>query len=209
MEKSQLLLYGLGFVAQGIFGMRLLVQLFLAEKAGKIVSPTIFWYLSLIASALFLLYGILRNDVVIIFGQFFSFYIYVRNLQLKKVWSDLPLVIRGFGIILPLLLLLLVKWDSVRISVTTGLTLLFWVGAVGQLLLNLRFVYQWIYSEKQKDSSLPLGFWIISFVASIMVIIYAWSKKDPVLLVAQGMGIVVYTRNIMIGMKNGSVRATD
>jgi len=46
-------IYGLGFFAQSLFGARLVVQLFLSEKKGKVVSPTIFWQLSLMASFLF------------------------------------------------------------------------------------------------------------------------------------------------------------
>jgi lipid-A-disaccharide synthase-like uncharacterized protein len=74
------------------------------------------------------------------------------------------------------------------------------LGAIGQLLLNLRFVYQWYYSEKYKQSILPLGFWIISLVASVMIILYAAYRTpiDPVLLVAQSMGIFVYVRNIIL-----------
>ncbi|MBA4058592.1 MAG: lauroyl acyltransferase, partial [Marivirga sp.] len=75
------------------------------------------------------------------------------------------------------------------------------LGAIGQLMLNLRFVYQWYYSEKHKTSILPLGFWIISACASVMILIYASYRIDPVLLVAQGMGIFVYLRNIFIHYK--------
>jgi lipid-A-disaccharide synthase-like uncharacterized protein len=75
------------------------------------------------------------------------------------------------------------------------------IGAIGQLLLNVRFIYQWIYSEKQKDSMLPLGFWIISTIASVMILAYATYRVDPVLLVAQGMGIFVYIRNIFISSR--------
>jgi lipid-A-disaccharide synthase-like uncharacterized protein len=75
------------------------------------------------------------------------------------------------------------------------------MGAIGQLMLNLRFIHQWYYSEKHKTSILPLGFWIISTGASILILIYATYRVDPVLLVAQGMGIVVYIRNIVIHFK--------
>src|SRR4051812_40281662 len=82
-------IYALGFFAQSIFGARLLVQLFLSEKKGKVVSPTIFWQLSLVASFLFSIYGILRNDFVIILGQTLSYFIYIRNLQLKNDWAKI------------------------------------------------------------------------------------------------------------------------
>jgi lipid-A-disaccharide synthase-like uncharacterized protein len=75
------------------------------------------------------------------------------------------------------------------------------MGAIGQLMLNFRFIYQWYHSEKNKDSILPLGFWVISSFASVMILTYATYRIDPVLLVAQSMGIVVYLRNIFIFFK--------
>ena len=63
------LVYVLGFIAQGLFSARILVQWIMSEKAGKVVSPTIFWVLSLIASYLFFIYGWLRNDFSIMLGQ--------------------------------------------------------------------------------------------------------------------------------------------
>jgi lipid-A-disaccharide synthase-like uncharacterized protein len=199
-------IYCLGFFAQSIFGARLIVQLFISEKNGKVVSPTIFWQLSLIASFLFLIYGIIRNDLVIIFGQTLSYFIYIRNLQLKNDWTKIPLLLRFVLFILPFLAISYVVFgDSSRIDTifsnndfTNPIIL---IGAIGQLLLNVRFIYQWIYSEKQKDSMLPLGFWIISSTASVMILAYATYRVDPVLLVAQGMGIFVYIRNIFISSR--------
>ena len=75
------------------------------------------------------------------------------------------------------------------------------IGTIGQLMLNLRYLYQWYYSEKAKESLLPLGFWVISFVASIMVVSYAYIKMDPVLLVSQGLGMLSYSRNIYLSAR--------
>jgi len=64
--------------------------------------------------------------------------------------------------------------------------------------LNCRYLYQWYFSEKANESVLPLGFWIISLAASVMVVVYSIARQEPVLLVAQSLGIVVYLRNIII-----------
>jgi lipid-A-disaccharide synthase-like uncharacterized protein len=199
-------IYGLGFFAQSIFGARLIVQLFISEKKGKVVSPTIFWQLSLIASFLFLIYGIIRNDLVIIFGQTLSYFIYIRNLQLKNDWKKIPLLLRCVLFALPFLAISYVIFgDSKKLDTIFSnndfTNPIIVIGAIGQLLLNVRFIYQWIYSEKQKDSMLPLGFWIISTTASVMILAYATYRVDPVLLVAQGMGIFVYIRNIFISSR--------
>jgi lipid-A-disaccharide synthase-like uncharacterized protein len=199
-------IYGLGFFAQALFGTRLLVQLFYSEKEGKVVSPTIFWQLSLVASFLFLIYGILRDDMVIILGQTLSYFIYIRNLQLKNDWKKIFLFFRVILVLLPFVALGWVFFGSenklalilAKNDFTHPIILM---GTVGQLLLNLRFIYQWYYSEKHKSSLLPLGFWIISAAASVMILIYASYRIDPVLLVAQGMGIVVYARNIFLSIK--------
>ena len=76
------------------------------------------------------------------------------------------------------------------------------LGAIGQLMLNFRFLYQWYYSEKHHSSLLPLGFWVMSTVGSIAVIAYASFRIDPVLLVSQTMGLVPYVRNIFLHFKN-------
>jgi len=199
-------IYALGFFAQSIFGTRLIVQLLISERKGKVVSPTIFWQLSLLASFLFLIYGIIRNDFVIILGQTLSYFIYIRNLQLKNNWKEIPVLLRFVLFCLPFIALAYISFFSDgkmdQIFSHTDLTNpIVFMGAIGQLMLNFRFIYQWYYSEKHKDSILPLGFWIISSFASVMILTYATYRIDPVLLVAQSMGIVVYLRNIFIFFK--------
>jgi lipid-A-disaccharide synthase-like uncharacterized protein len=203
-------IYGLGFFAQSLFGARLIVQLVISEKKGKVVSPTIYWQLSLAASFLFLIYGIIRNDAVIILGQTLSYFIYIRNLQLKHDWENFSLFARLTIFTLPILAATyILLWNVTKlqdISSNSDFTQpIIALGAVGQLMLNLRFVYQWYYSERQHDSVLPLGFWIMSTVASIMILVYASYRVDPVLLVAQGVGIFAYIRNVLIHFKGKAV----
>ena len=84
---SQWIIYGLGFLAQGFFSLRILVQWIMSEKAKKVVSPTIFWVFSIAGSYLFFVYGWLRNDFAIMFGQVISYYIYIWNLKVKGAWD--------------------------------------------------------------------------------------------------------------------------
>ena len=72
----------LGLSAQAMFSARFLVQWIASEKAGKSVVPILFWYLSIVGSALLLLYAIYRRDPVFILGQSFGIFIYSRNLYL-------------------------------------------------------------------------------------------------------------------------------
>jgi lipid-A-disaccharide synthase-like uncharacterized protein len=204
--------YALGFFAQSLFGARQLVQLFHSEKQGKVASPTLFWQLSLVGSFLFLIYGILQNDFVVIFGQTISYFIYIRNLQLKNDWKSIPATGRTLLFLLPVAAFAWTFHGSqntlqLLFSKTDFADPIIVLGTVGQLLLNFRFIYQWYYSEKQKSSILPLGFWIISTIASLLIIRYAvhttpYKAVDPVLLVSPSLGLVVYLRNIYIHFRS-------
>jgi len=198
---QDLLIYGLGFFAQSLFGARTIIQWIKSEREGRVVSPTVFWIFSLGGSFLFLIYGVLRNDLVILLGQTISFYIYIRNLQLKGFWKRIPQVLQIIILPLPILLFIWIGLFSPasyeKIFDKADFTDFFIIiGSIGQLLLNFRYLYQWYHSEKVNESILPLGFWVISALASVMVVVYGIYRNDPVLLVAQGLGLIAYLRNI-------------
>lgn len=201
--------YGLGFFSQGLFGIRMLIQWYLSEREGRIVSPVIFWQISIVANFLFLVYGVLQNDVVIILGQSLAYIITVRNLQLDGAWSTMPVSFRISAILLPILS---ISWIFLRTSSMSAnlqfsdfLKPIILIGVVGQLLLNFRFLYQWYYAEKMKTSILPLGFWLMTAIGSVMVVIYALEHFDPVLLFAQGLGLIASLRNIQLHYKTKTV----
>ncbi|MBN8653690.1 MAG: lipid-A-disaccharide synthase N-terminal domain-containing protein [Cytophagales bacterium] len=210
LSGSEILIYLLGFFAQALFGARTVVQWVQSERAGRVVSPTWFWIFSLCGSVLFLVYGLIRQDVIILFGQTISFYIYIRNLQLKQVWHKLHQVLRWAIIPLPFVLMLWAwviapqRFQNIFTETNFASTALL-LGGAGQLLLNFRYVYQWYFSEKAQQSLLPLGFWVISALASLMVVYYGIMNTEPVLLVAQGMGFVVYLRNIWFALRTRAV----
>lgn len=201
-------IYLVGFGGQLLFGVRITVQWLYSEREGRPVSPALYWQVSLVASFIVLIYGVLRKDPIIILGQILSYYIYIRNLQLKQRWTSIYKPVRYFLLILPLVFVALVLssaghlvgdlYDNVRPT-----SLLFIVGALGQLMLNLRFLYQWYYSEQRKVSVLPLGFWAISLFASVLVLAYGLHRRDPVLIVSQGLGMVAYVRNIYFYWRMG------
>src|SRR3954469_25997032 len=99
------MILSLGFFAQLLFASRMVVQWIQSERAGKIISPTVFWQTSLLASFLLMLYGILRHDGVIIGGQLLSYFIYIRNLQLKNEWKIFPVALRVVIVFLPMVAL--------------------------------------------------------------------------------------------------------
>jgi lipid-A-disaccharide synthase-like uncharacterized protein len=75
-----------------------------------------------------------------------------------------------------------------------------WVlfGFLGQAIFASRFIFQWIASEKKKESFVPLSFWYLSICGGIVLLIYALYKQDPVFAVGQASGLIVYVRNLML-----------
>ncbi len=69
-------------------------------------------------------------------------------------------------------------------------------GYFGQAMFTMRFVVQWIASERAKNSIIPKAFWLFSLAGGIMLLIYAILKKDPVFVLGQSAGLLIYTRNI-------------
>ncbi|WP_372752823.1 lipid-A-disaccharide synthase N-terminal domain-containing protein [Labilibaculum sp.] len=195
--------YTIGFIAQGLFSARLIVQWIKSEKAGNSLSPILFWQLSILASWMLFIYGLLRDDFAIIIGQVIAYSIYIRNLHIQNNWKNLPLLTRLIAIVTPIvaLVFMMKNWEfhyhQLFKNADIPTLLLIW-GIAGQITFTFRFVYQWIYSERKKESCLPLGFWVISIIGSIMILSYAIYRKDPVLFLGQGFGMLVYCRNIML-----------
>ena len=195
-------IYSLGFIAQFFFSARVIIQWFYTEKEARVITPTIYWILSLTASFLFFMYGYFRDDFAIMFGQFIGYYIYIRNLQLQNKWSNFNITIRQILILLPIIVCIERAWnsnffdfDSLFYNPDIPQWLLY-LGVVSQITFTFRYVYQWMSSEISKKSHLPLGFWTISIVGAILIIIYSVFRKDPVLFFSHIAGIFMYSRNI-------------
>ena len=200
---SDWIIYTVGFFAQLLFSGRLILQWILSEKSKKVLTPSLFWKLSLIASFLLFVYGYLRDDFAIMLGQALTYFIYIRNLQLQGEWKKAPKLLQWFLLAFPVLLVIYSynnnTYDIDKLFRNDAIPLwLLILGSIAQVIFTLRFVYQWLYSEKNKVSSLPFGFWLLSLIGSILILIYAILRKDPVLLIGHLMGSVIYFRNILI-----------
>lgn len=196
-------IYGIGFLAQILFSTRLFVQWFLSEKNKQIITPAVFWKLSLIASVLLFTYGYLRQDLAIILGQTLTYFIYIRNLYLQGEWQKSPSLLKYFLLIFPIIivaygynngrqdLLLLLHNEAIP-----GWLMILGIGS--QIIFTFRFIYQWVYSEKNKRSDLPIGFWWLSAFGAFLILMYAIFRRDPVLLIGHIFGLIIYLRNIVI-----------
>lgn len=206
---SNWLVYSIGFIAQILFSGRLVIQWILSEKNKRVITPTLFWKLSLIASFLLFVYGYLRNDFAIMLGQALTYYIYIRNLQLQGEWQKSPKWLQIFLYIFPLLVVVYTfnngEYDFKELFSSEEISLwLLVLGIASQLVFNLRFVYQWMFSERSKESLLPVGFWKMSALGASMILVYAIFRQDPVLFVGHIAGLSIYVRNIFIGKKERS-----
>lgn len=194
----------IGFLAQGLFSARVLIQWVLSEKAKKVVSPTIYWQISLLASFLFSIYGWLRGDFAIILGQIFSYYIYVWNINNKDHWKEIYPIFRYIILATPVVAAWYVLYHGnssiERLFKSMPLPLLIF-GSLGQIIFTLRFVYQWWYSKSKGESSLPVNFWLLSLGGSIITIAYGIFRKDPVLILGQSAGFIAYARNLWLARK--------
>ncbi|RMA57924.1 lipid-A-disaccharide synthase N-terminal domain-containing protein [Ulvibacter antarcticus] len=203
---SNWLIYGIGFLAQILFSGRLLLQWILSEKSKKIVTPSLFWKLSLLASFLLFVYGHLRDDFAIMLGQALTYYIYIRNLQLQGEWQKSPKVLQWFLLFFPAIVVIYAynngAYDLQELFHNDDIPLwLLLLGIVSQIIFTLRFIYQWMYSEKTKVSQLPVGFWRMSVIGASLILTYAIFREDPVLFVGHIAGLIIYIRNIFIWKK--------
>jgi len=199
----QYLVYSIGFLAQILFSSRMILQWIVSEKNKKVLTPVLFWEISLFSSFLLFVYGYFRHDFSIMLGQAITYFIYIRNIQLQNDWEKIHVFLRWFILLFPALIV----WYGFNNNIIDADHLfkneniphwLLWLGIIAQVLFTLRFIYQWIYSEKMQSSVLPMGFWILSLIGSLLIFTYAIIRKDPVLLAGHAMGLIIYSRNIII-----------
>jgi len=203
---SNWLIYGIGFLAQALFSGRLLVQWILSEKSKRVVTPSLFWKLSLLASFILFVYGYLRNDFAIMLGQSLTYFIYIRNLHLQGEWQKSPKWFQLFLLAFPIFIVVYAynngEYDINQLFNNEDIPLwLLLLGIFSQLIFTLRFVYQWLYSEKTKTSQLPVGFWRMSVAGASLILTYAIFREDPVLFIGHIAGLIIYVRNIFIWKK--------
>jgi lipid-A-disaccharide synthase-like uncharacterized protein len=72
------------------------------------------------------------------------------------------------------------------------------VGFAGQFVFAARFIVQWIVSEREQRSQVPVQFWYLSLIGGAITTFYAIHRRDPVFIVGQASGLIVYVRNLML-----------
>lgn len=85
------------------------------------------------------------------------------------------------------------------------------VGLIGQVLFSARFIVQWLQSEKMKKSVIPSAFWYFSMAGGMTLLAYAVHRRDPVFIIGQATGLIIYFRNLQFLWRDrkGLAKAPD
>lgn len=92
---------------------------------------------------------------------------------------------------------------------TTTETVWIAIGFFGQALFFGRWLIQWIVSERQAESRMPIAFWYLSLVGGLITLAYAIYRRDPVFIAGQSIGALVYIRNLMLIHRQGPQPASS
>ena len=71
-------------------------------------------------------------------------------------------------------------------------------GVVAQAVFGARFIVQWITSERAGRSVVPLSFWFLSIVGGLMTLVYGFVRREPVIIIGQGLSTAIYLRNLAL-----------
>jgi lipid-A-disaccharide synthase-like uncharacterized protein len=72
------------------------------------------------------------------------------------------------------------------------------IGFAGQLMFTMRFLVQWLTSERARRSVTPTAFWYFSMLGGLVLLLYAIHRRDPVFIIGQAAGLVIYGRNLQL-----------
>lgn len=81
------------------------------------------------------------------------------------------------------------------------------VGFAGQACYGARFFIQWLVSERKGESTIPIAFWYLSLVAATLLFVYAYARRDPVIMVGQSTGFLIYIRNLVLTRRKAASAA--
>jgi lipid-A-disaccharide synthase-like uncharacterized protein len=188
-----------GFVGNLFYALRVLIQWLASERAGKSVVPVAFWWFSLSGAVVYITYAYIRAEIPFILGISATLVPYTRNLMIHYRPNRPP---RPIGLVMAIASMLgcipiIVFWRE-----RTVLDYWFILGLCGIAVFHSRFYVQWVHSEAKRKSVMPLTFWYMSLVGSMLLLLYSLIRKDPVYILGFVFNVIPYTRNIMLIRKN-------
>ncbi|NUO18318.1 lipid-A-disaccharide synthase N-terminal domain-containing protein [bacterium] len=82
------------------------------------------------------------------------------------------------------------------------------VGLAGQVLFFMRFIIQWIATERAKRTVVPTSFWYFSILGALVLLLYSFVRKDPVFIAGYLLAMVIYVRNLRFALRPGTQEST-
>jgi lipid-A-disaccharide synthase-like uncharacterized protein len=197
----------IGLVANALFTARVIIQWIASERQRKSIAPVTFWWCSLIATVIMIFYSIQRFDVepgvvAFLLGYSINVLPYTRNLALiyapRRRWHVASYVLSAAIFLYSLTFL-----RSFNL-LPEGATAWVYLGLAGNAVWSTRFIPQWIYSEKKRQSVLPMWFWIWSLAGQMLCLAYALILHDLVFILGFLFNGIPIIRNIMLIRQHGS-----
>lgn len=204
------IIHGLGVVGGVLFFGRFYVQWITTELRRKSVIPIAFWYMSACGSLMLLIYAILTRSPVGAIGHNLNIVIYGRNLA--HIWrkegqltARRNYALHGAMAIVVLVgsVFVLMTWYreyevNQAASAETARRTWFWlgIGLAGQALFALRFLTQWIATERKRESVVPVAFWYISLAAAALQSSAFIQRQEWVFGLGQIATMFIYLRNL-------------
>lgn len=210
-EGMRELLYPLGFVSSLAFSARFLLQWINSEIERKSVVSKGFWHISLLGNLMLLVHSLIQSQFHVCLIQCCNAVISWRNLNLMEP-ADKQVtfftVIKMFvGAFLGLFLCFIaisffegeIEWFRLP-NASAENPGAFWhvLGCIGLFLFSLRFWVQWWQAERNQRSELSLPFWWLSLVGAALSLVYFIQIHDPVNIVGPAVGLLPYSRNLML-----------
>ncbi len=185
------LLLATGFVGQALFAGRVIYQWIASERAGHPVVPRGYWALSLVGAAFVLVYSVGVHNLVFVMSVLPGAVIAYMNMRIRGKSSRRELVPWALA------LLALVAWTVVA-QPRVGAPAWAVIGLLGSLMWSLRHVFQWWVSERRGTPTLPLSFWLLSLVGGLLLLAYACSRVDPVMIAGYLFNCLPYLRILVL-----------
>jgi lipid-A-disaccharide synthase len=201
-EEYRALLYPFGFLTQVAFGLRFLVQWMATEKAKKMITPKLFWHLSIAGNLLLLLHSLVQLHFPMSLAQSQNLVLSWRNLNLQGTKKA------AFWFVVLMLAIAAsstvaffacnsanTSWIATPGSATIS-SAVHLFGIIGIFCFGLRFWVQWWQAEGKQEGQLTESFWWISLSGALICTTYFFITKDWVNFIGPVLSLLPYSRNL-------------